>query len=64
MLKYSIKDEDDKIKMINVDTFEGLNAPPIKMQKGVPPTNFGKQTRVYSAAQRRFRSMGGLFGKR
>ena len=63
-LKYSIKDEDDKIKMINVDTFEGLNAPPIKMKKGVPPTNFGKPTRVYSAAQKRFRSMGGLFGKR
>ena len=64
MLKYSIQDEDDKIKMINVDKFEGLNAPPIKMKKGVPPTNFGKPTRVYSAAQQRFRSMGGLFGKK
>lgn len=64
MLKYSIKDEDDKIKMINVDTFESLNAPPIKMKKGVPPGNFGKPTRVYSVAQTRFRSMGGLFGKK
>uniref|UniRef100_A0A6C0CNX1 Uncharacterized protein n=1 Tax=viral metagenome TaxID=1070528 RepID=A0A6C0CNX1_9ZZZZ len=66
-LTYDVKNEndnDEKIKMIDVKTFEGAKPPPVKMKKGIPPVNFGKPTRVYSAAQQRFRSMGGLFGNK
>jgi|TARA_B110000467_G_C18283351_1_gene460016 hypothetical protein len=63
-LKYNIKNENENIYMINVDTFEGMHGPPKKMTNGVPPVNFGKQSRVYSKAKQHFRSMGGLFRKK
>ena len=63
-IKYDVKDEKENVFMINVSTFESMNAPPKKMINGVPPVNFGKPSRVYSKATRHFRSMGGLFGKK
>ncbi len=63
-IKYDVKDEKENVFMINVSTFESMNAPPKKMINGVPPVNFGKPSRVYSKATQHFRSMGGLFGKK